>query len=97
METKVEDFKDWGDDLLFEICADTFRGLDGWLIAEERKAREADNEEAADAWEAESFALLDERRGIAVADREGQAAAILRWRARQDAVDAGSGPRIVAG
>lgn len=97
METKVEDFESWGDVALADVCADTFRRLDGWLIAEERKAEEAGDDEAAAAWQAESLALGRERRGLSAFDREGQAAAILRWRARRAEVDAGGGPRIVAG
>lgn len=97
METKVEDFQDWDEATLLEVCSDTFTRLDGRLIARQRAAEEAGDAEAEEAWRAESIALWGERRAVLGADRDTPAAAILRWRARQDAVDAGGGPRIVAG
>lgn len=96
-ETKIEDFQDWDGDVLFDVCMDTFRRLDGRLIARERAAKEAGDAEAEEAWRAESMALWGERRTISAFDRDSPAAAILRWRAREDEVEAGAGPRIVAG
>ena len=96
-ETKVEDFQEWDEVVLQDVFAHTCNRLQGWLIAEEREARAAGDEGRADAWRAEWFALGDERSEVRAADWKGQAAAILRWRQRQDEVDAGGGPRIVAG
>ncbi len=91
-ETKIEDFRDWDDVVLHDVFAHTCNVLQGWLIAEERAARNAGNATGAEDWRAEWFAVGDERRAVRAADWEGQAAAILRWRDRKDDVDAGVGP-----
>lgn len=95
-EQKVQDFETWDDVVLYDVCAEAWTRLDGWLIAQERKARAAGDDAQADAWRRESFALADERRGIAATDRQAQAAAIVRWNERRAAIDAGAGPKAAA-
>lgn len=96
MERDLEEFREWDDYVLHDVFTDASNGLQGWLIAEERDARAAGDAERADAWRAEWFALGDERSAIGTSDREAQVAAIIRWRARTRAIDAGEGPRVVA-
>lgn len=91
-EQKVQDFETWDDIVLYDVFAESATRLDGWLIAQERKARAAGDGDQADAWRRESFALADERREIAATDRQAQAAAIVRWNERRAAIDAGADP-----
>lgn len=94
-ETKVEDFQDWDEHVLHDVFRDTGYALDSRLIAREQEAHEAGDERRADAWRAESFAVWRERRQVSAFDWEGQAAAILRWRARRDEVQSGAEPQVV--
>lgn len=96
-EGKVEDFQEWNEVVLHDVFAHTCNRLQGRMIARERSAREAGDEVRADQWRAEWFALGDERSEVRAADWQGQAAAILRWREREDEVEAGGVPRIVTG
>lgn len=91
-EQKVQDFDTWDDVVLYDVLAEAWTRLDGWLIAQERKAEEAGDQVLAGAWRRESFALDDERREIAATDRQAQAAAIVRWNERRAAIDAGADP-----
>ena len=96
MEKKVQDFENWSDVVLYDVFAEAATRLGGWLVHEQRKAKEAGDLELASAWEAERFAVVDEKRAIGPMNREGQAAAILRWNARREEIDAGAGPNVPA-
>ena len=95
-EQRIQDFETWDDVVLYDVCAEAWTRLDGWLIAQERRARAADDGAQADAWRRESFALADERREISATDRQAQAAAIVRWNERRAAINAGAGPKAGA-
>lgn len=89
----ADDFEDWDDVVLYDVFAEAETKLGGWLVARQDAAEEASDVQLAAAWEAEHFALRDERRAVGATNREGQAAAILRWNARRMEIDAGAGPR----
>ena len=95
-EQKVQDFETWDDVVLYDVCAEAWTRLDGWLIDEERKAEAAGDRLLAAAWRRESFALGEERRAISATDRQAQAEAIVRWNDRRAAIDAGAGPKVTA-
>lgn len=95
-EQKIQDFETWDDVVLYDVFAEAAHQLGGWLVDEQRKARARGHDSLADAWEAERFALRDEQDAIGPMNREGQAAAILRWNERRAAIDAGAGPKVDA-
>lgn len=95
-QQKVQDFETWDDVVLYDVFAEAATRLGGWLVDEERKAEAAGDQVLAAAWEAEWFAVDDEKKAISPTNREGQAAAIVRWNERRAAIDAGAGPRVSA-
>lgn len=95
-EQKVQDFETWDDVVLYDVFAEAATRLGGWLVNEQDKAEDAGDADLAAAWEAERFAVRDEKKAVGPRNREGQAAAILRWNARREEIDAGSGPRATA-
>lgn len=95
-EQKVQDLETWDDVVLYDVFAEAATQLGGWLVDEERKAEAAGDHVLAAAWEAEWFAVADEKKAIGPTNREGQAAAIVRWTERRAAIDAGAGPKVTA-
>ena len=89
-EQTVADFEDWDDVVLYDVFAEAWTRLDGWLIAREDRAEAAGDMAAAAAWRDESFARADKRRAIAPTAPAAQAAPIARWDARTETLD-GSG------